>query len=356
MKILRRALAVIALLALFALPAAATAEDTLRDAVPDSAREMLEGVDLTGDLARGVARIAENAWSGGAAEGLFSTLRPVLATALIIGVLSVWDDALRSPLLHRTVRAAGCAITCILLAGGSGSLLGQARAAIEDMTAFSGIFTAVYTAACAAAGSPGAAMARQSVAVLISGAFCRLSGAVLLPLAAACALLKSVSAALETPGLSHAAGMLKDLMSGALKISLALYSAYITLSGVIGSAGDTLLKRGVKSGVSAAIPVVGSALSEACEAIFAGAAAVRNTVGVMGTLILLGTALLPLLRMLLWYAALKVTAAGASLFASEGVGQTADAAAESMGLMLAITAADCAVQLIAVFAGFLTFA
>ena len=97
----------------------------------------------------------------------------------------------------------------------------------------------------------------------------------------------------------------KNIVTAVLKYLLTLYIAYISIMGIVGAAADTLAKKAVKTAVSTGVPVVGSVLGEAAESIFAGAALVKNSIGVFGILGILGCAVVPLLSSGISYLVLR---------------------------------------------------
>lgn len=348
--------AAVLLAAVFCLTVRAAPADAVRDAIPSEAEELLSGVELEEDLGDGLWSLAENAMDSLGEGELLVLIRHILAAAVICGAVCALESAVQSPVLRRVAEAAGGAAVFLLASGGSESVFAAAERAVRDMTVFSEAYTTVYTAAAAAAGAPAAAAARKAVAVFATTAFSELSGRVIFPLCGAFALLRTVGLCMEAPLLSRAAGGLRSLLLNALRLSLSLYAAAITLSGAVGAAGDSLLKRGVKGGVAAAVPIVGGVLNEACEAIFAGAAVVRNSVGTAGILVLVATAVLPLLRLGLWYAGMRLAAAVTAIMCPNALAGVTETAAETLGMYFAVLAAMTAAQLIAVFAGFLSFA
>ena len=352
---LLRALCLLPLLCLLIAPSAsaAEAETVLRDAIPESAEELLSGVDLSGNPFDGIARIARNALDAAGGEGVAGTLRQMLMAALLCGAAAAVAESVTSPLLRRVTETAGGLCVFLLAAGKSGGLLSGAERAIRELTSFSEVFTAVFAAASSAAGAPTAASAQSSATVFLSALLSELAGRLLLPLCGVIALLALAGKCMGQEGLCQLSALLRGAVVTALRTLLVLYSAFLTISGALGAATDGLLRRGLKTGVSGAVPIVGGALGEACDAILAGAAAVRNTVGVTGLLILLSIACLPLLRIALWYAALRAGAALCAVLSPGGASAAAEISAAALGLLFAITATVTAVQLISVFAGLL---
>lgn len=340
---------------LFSCTCLAAAEQSIQQAVPEGAKQVLTGVDTRGELGQGLWQMVKNALREADGQGVLATLARILAVALVCGVVCAFEGALRSAPLSRICRAAGGAAVFLLAAGDARSLLSAASQAVEELTVFSRMYTTVYTAACAAAGAPTAAAARQGVAVVATALFGELSLRLLLPACGLYAVISTMGVCLEQAGPTRLAGLLRSLFSQVLRTGLLLYSATITLTGALGAAADSLLKRGLKSGLAAAVPIVGGLLSETSEAVFAGASAVKNSIGTAGVLILVATVLLPCLRVGLWYAGMRLAAGLCALMGQESVCAVADRMAESMGMLFAVLTAVSAAQLVGVLAGILTF-
>ena len=166
---MKRLCAFLLLLFVLSVPAlAGTAEETVRGAVPEGAKEILSDQTLRGGLTDGLWAIVKNALAASGDGGLWGVLRRILGASLICGALCAFQGVLKSPALVRITQAAGGACVYLIAAGGSDALLSGASAAVREMTVFSETYPAVYTAACAAAGAPTAAAARSAVAVFAS--------------------------------------------------------------------------------------------------------------------------------------------------------------------------------------------
>jgi len=84
-----------------------------------------------------------------------------------------------------------------------------------------------------------------------------------------------------------------------------LFTAFLSLKGVLAGAADTVAAKGVKLAVSSFIPVVGSQLSDAYASVAGSLAAVRSTAGVFAVAGVCAVSLPSAVQLLLWLAALK---------------------------------------------------
>lgn len=84
-----------------------------------------------------------------------------------------------------------------------------------------------------------------------------------------------------------------------------LFTAFLSLKGVLAGAADTVAAKGVKLAISTFIPVVGSQLSDAYASVAGSLAAVRSTAGVFAVAAVFAVSLPAAVRILLWLAVLK---------------------------------------------------
>ena len=93
------------------------------------------------------------------------------------------------------------------------------------------------------------------------------------------------------------------------------------------------------------VPVVGSILSDASDTLLAGAATVKNTVGIIGMTAVLGIVIVPFLRIGIQYLIIKATAACSGTVALKEHTALLKHISSAMGLLLAMTGA-CAMLLL----------
>ncbi len=233
---------------------------------------------------------------------------------------------------------AGVLAVCAVSLTDVHSLMGLGRESIERLEAFGAELLPTLVAAAAASGAPAGAAARQMATVLFSNLLMRLINSVLIPMTylyvAACA----VHAAVGNPGLQRLGKTLKGAVAGVLTAVMLAFTGYLTLSGVIAGATDAAAVKAAKFAISGAVPVVGGVLSDGAETVLVSAGLLRNTVGVFGTVVVLGICLAPFLRMGVHYLVYKLTAALAATLWEGGVTQLIDAIGGAFALELGMTA------------------
>ncbi len=236
------------------------------------------------------------------------------------------------------------AVTAIAVADAN-SLIGMGREALDAMEHFSKALLPTVTAAAAASGSPGGAVARQVATMLFSDVLMTLTARLLVPLTYAYIASCVAYAALGNEGLKRIAGVLKWGVTSILTAVLLLFVGYLTVSGVIAGSADAMTVKAAKLAMSGLVPVVGGILSDAAETVLAGAGLLKNAVGIFGMLVVVCMCLAPFLQLGIHYLSYKLTAALSATVSGGRVAELIDSIGGAFGLVLGMTG-SCALLLL----------
>ena len=327
--------------------------EEITDAMPDSAKELLEDTDKV-----------ENFISlGDGLSGLWERTCKLLAVTVqdsLGGVVLIMSAILLCSLAEDCFGAAGggrmldpvplVGTMVILLAVGSNmkSLMGLGEQTIEELDIFSKALLPTLSAAAAAGGCAVSASVRQVATVFFSDLLISLIRSLLLPLVWVFVALSAADAILPAGRLSGIAQGLHKAATWLLSGSLLLFTGYLSLSGAFASSADSLTLRMARSAIGTAIPVVGGIISDAADTILAGAGVLRQSVGIVGTLTILATCILPFLKLGVQYLLLKLSAFFAAAVAPEPLVKLLHALSSAFGLVLGMTGATAAMLLISV--------
>ena len=321
------------------------------DSLPPDAAEALGGLPVMGlNPEEALARILD--FLGRHIHTLFAeALRPA-AAVMAVAVLS----ALGAPLAlgeggHLSYVGLG---SCLAVAAAAltdvQSVLALGAQTLEMLFDYAEALLPVLTTAAVSAGAPTAAGAFYAAALLFSDLLLRAAQGLILPLIGGWVAVNVAGAALGTGQLSGAARLLQWVVKTLLRAYVAAFTGYITLTGILSGSADAAAVRTTKSLLSTALPVVGRALADASEALVAGAALVRNAVGVYGLLAVLAAVALPVLRLALRYLLFKAAAALASVAAEPRISGLIDAIGSACGMVLGLVGAAAATEFLAIVA------
>lgn len=290
----------------------------LEEAAPDS----LEGIgvfDIDG-LSQGLELLREEA-AAGIRGILLASVRSGALLLLIVFFCSMAEavSGAAGGMSHQSIRIAGAGGVALVALSDMSSLIGLGRKTIEQLSAFTTILLPTMTTAAVAGGAAASAPVRQAATLLFSNLLTRLISSVLLPMTYAYAAGCVASAALDTPRIQPLCKLLRWGIVTGLTGILLVYTGYITVAGTVASAADATAVKAAQLAISGMIPVVGGILSDATEAVFSGAALLRNSIGLFGMVGVLGFCAVPFLRLGIQFLLYKLVAALSATVSDHGV-------------------------------------
>lgn len=323
--------------------------DVLEDTAAGYLGGNLSPREVTGeDYASGVrSLLAENRGEfDGALRGAVRSGVLLLTVAMLCGMAESVREELGGTGLD-PVRLAGATAVTVVAVADVNSLMGLGRQALDGMNVFAKVLLPTVTAACAAAGMPASAAARQGATLLFLNLLMTLVDRFLLPLVFAYVATCTAGAALGNDGLKRLSGLVKWGCTGLLTLLLTGFVFYLTLSGAVGRSSDVVAQKAAKTALSGMVPVVGGVLADAAETVIAGAGVLKGTVGVLGLLTVLCICLGPFLHLGCHYLVYKLCAA---LTATVTTGPTAgliDALGSAFALVLGMTGGEAFILYVA---------
>lgn len=102
---------------------------------------------------------------------------------------------------------------------------------------------------------------------------------------------------------------LKSNIVGFLGILLTIFVGVISLEGTLSSSVDGITAKTTKAIVSSAIPVVGKILGDSVDTVLGCGVILKNAVGVVGVIIVVGICIMPIIKLLVIMLSYKVLAA-----------------------------------------------
>ena len=339
--------------AALAVPARA---DELRDALdlpdvalaaPPEAREILGGGQPEdADLDRGLEKLWD-ALRDRFPDTLREALRP-LAAMLAVTLLCSLAESFAGQSGAELVTLGGCLAVAVIGAQDVRSVLTLGSETLQRLSEFSRVLLPALTTVSAAAGAPGAAGAVWAASALFSDLLITAAERLVLPLicgftAAACA-----ASVLGESRLDGAVQLLSWVARTLLKGLALAFTAYLAVTRALGAASDAAAVKTARALLSAAVPVVGRLLSDASEALVAGAGLLRASIGVYGMLAVLAALLTPLARLALRCLAFRAAAAVCAGIAGERLTKLIGRLGTAYALLLGLVCTAAGAELLAI--------
>ena len=249
----------------------------------------------------------------------------VLAVILISAVLTEVSQLSSAKAIHL------CAVITLagVLLSPSSALISLAVETSSELNAYGKLLLPVMTSALAARGGVSSSASLYAATAMFNAFLSSMMtnlGTTMLYLY----LSLSIGAAtVSTPILSRLRDLIHWGMTWVMKITLYLFTGYITVTGVVAGNVDAASLRTAKIAISGAVPIVGGILSDASEAVLVSAGTLGSAAGVYGMITVLAMFAGPFVRIGIQYLLLSATAA---------IGQSIDESRIS-GLISSFTAA-----------------
>lgn len=311
----------------------------LEAALPDAAADILGGISVTDALE------PENALQriGAAAkEKLGAFLRRGLKSAgemLCVILLCAIAETLAGDGAQRYVDLGGALGVSAIAVGDVQSFIGLGTETLHTLSDFSKALLPSLAAAATAGGAVTSGAAKYAATALFLDLLITAAGNLVMPIIYAYIAATVARAALGSDALSGATGLLKWLAGSLITVLMLAFTSYLSLTGVISGTADAAATRLTKTAISTALPVVGGIVSDAASTVVAGAAILRNAIGIFGLLAVLCVCLTPFLTLGVQYLTYKAAAALADLISGKRLSALISGIGAAFGMVLGLVGA-----------------
>ncbi|MBQ6421093.1 MAG: hypothetical protein IJK02_08485 [Clostridia bacterium] len=327
--------------------AAASTDETFADeelaslfsVVDDETRSLLAQLGLESFSLRSLNDLSVPALLQGLTDLLYNGLRVGLRECLpafaLLPALKIFQDLMPEGRLRVSGGQIGTAALLFAMLAPATSLVDAVTSALAAAKDLMLLLLPVLTGLLAFSGSAAAAAGINGTLFLfsqtVSVVFCEQ-----LPMLAGISVSLAAADALWQEGI---AGTLLQLLNRAVKwgvgLAAGLFSAVLTVKGVLTDAADSVLLKGGKLLVGG-VPVVGGALSEALGSVGAGLALVRGTAAVLTVPVLLAVGLPAFIRLLAGIILTSLFSAAAGSLGQKSAAVFSKALSELYGVLLAV--------------------
>ncbi len=252
--------------------------------------------------------------------------------------------------VRSTLSLVGAIAVTAAASGSITSVIGMGKEFISGIETFSKALLPSVAAAEAACGLPGAATIKAGITLLFSDILITLISSVLLPLVYVNIFAATSNAAAKNAALQKISEFSTKIVSITLKILLGAFVSYISVSGLVSGSADKAGLKLAQLALGSTVPIVGATVSEAAETVIAGAAMMKNAIGVFGMLSILSAFASPFAAMLVNYFTFKAASLIASPVIGGSIAELSSRIAESFGLVLAMCASVATVIIVAIIA------
>lgn len=265
----------------------------------------------------------------------------VFAAVMLVSLVSQLPGKKNS-----VVTLVGILVTSGLLLQNTHSMITLARDTVTELSQYGKLLLPVMAMAMASQGQVTSSAGLYAGTAVFNALLSQGIVKLLIPMVYMFLVLAVAAAATQQQMLENLKDMAQGLVTWCLKILLSVFTAYMTVTGVVSGSTDAVTMKATRLTISGMIPVVGSILADASEAVIVGAGVMKNAAGLYGMIALVAILVTPFFRMGVLYLLLKLTAALCGIFEGKALIQVVRSFASAMGLLLAMAGAVCMMLLI----------
>ena len=326
---MRRLLFVIIILSVMVMPV--MAEDITAPPAPNEAQPYMPTEPQT--FSEGLVHIFRNA---------IGTIEPELADAgrlcaalIAVALLCVITQQFSEQTKSVSDLVATILIGILLLLP-TNTLIGLGKQTAGNLSSYGKLLVPVMTTAMAAQGAATTSAALYAATTAFTSILSSLITNFIVPLVYIYLCLSMVNSVLVNASLKRLRDFAKWITIWSMKAIMYVYTAYMTITGVISGSVDASALKATKLAISSAVPVLGGVLSDASETILLSAGVMKNAVGVYGLYVIISLWVGPFLKIGIQYLLMKLTGAISGIFASKQTSELINDFTGAMGMLLSM--------------------
>lgn len=267
----------------------------------------------------------------------------LIAVSIISGTLAVVSDTTKA-----AIQMAGAAATGLILFRPVNALIYLGTDTVEQISHYGKLLLPVMTGALAAQGGITKSGTLYTATALFDAILSSTIADLLIPIVYIFLCAAIACSIFTEPFLKDIKNFLKWLLTWGLKTVLYVFTAYISITGIVSGTTDATVLKATKLTISGAVPVVGNILSDASEAVLVSAGVMKNTAGIYGLLTVIALMVGPFMEIGIQYLMLKITAGLCETIGSKEISALAKDFSSAMGLILAMSGTVSVIFLISI--------
>lgn len=265
-----------------------------------------------------------------------SVFEPATKALLIVIMCSVAASIIPGDRGEFLITLAGGTAIVYLTLGQTQSFFQHSLETIGRLYDFSTVLLPCLAGAAIFSGATMSAGTKYTAAVLFMNALFNFCNTILVPMIAAYLTCATGGCVFQQQILQSVAKFIRKASTSVLTGVVVLFMTYLSVAGLISSAGDNLATQATKTALSTALPVVGRIVSDSAATLVAGAGLVRSCIGAFGLIVILGILITPFVGLGLRYLLFKAVGVIGDLFPQQQLSGLISTIAGAFGLMLSV--------------------
>lgn len=319
-----------------------------KDTFPNLNMGELFNSAIIGDVDNGILYKAIVAIIGKEIISGITALVSILVIIVIHSILKTISEGLENKGVSQITYYVEYILIVTLIMTNFTSIIEVVRQTIQNLVGFMNSLTPILITLMITTGNITTANVIQPVILFLISFIGNGILTVILPLLLVSTVLGIVSNISDKIQINKLSKYFKSSIVWTLGIALTIFVGALSIEGTLTSSVDGLTAKTAKAAVSNFIPVVGKILGDAVDTVIGCSAVLKNAVGLVGIIIIIGICILPIIRLSILTISYYLATAICEVIADEKIVKLLEQMAGSFKILLAILFATSTMLLIGV--------
>ena len=311
--------------------------DEVVEAVPNDVKNLLQPLDLFSG--QGLNKVMEQLKTH-----IFQTIRsqiilafhPMIQTLQIILLCCIISLIIPGKSLEFPITIIGCTAIVYLNLSDARSFFSESIEIVQRMYDFSSVLLPCLAGASVFTGASMSAGIKYTAAALFMNILLNFCNTMLVPVVSMYLVCMIGDSVFHQPILGTVSNVIHKVCTTGLTGAVVVFTTYLSVAGLVSGTGELLAARIAKTTLSTGLPIVGKIISDTASTLVAGASLIRNGIGLLGMLALVGMLVIPFISVGVRYLLFKLLSKMEYLWSEKRFTGLIKGISEAYGMMLAI--------------------
>ena len=307
-----------------------------KDVFSDIEVEELLNSAIKGDIQNG--KIIKNIWKifGSEIINSISVIGSVIIIVIIHSIIKSISDGLENKSISKITYYVQYILIVTLIMTSFSDILSMVKESIENLVGFMNLLIPILITLMITTGNITSASMLQPILIFIITLIGNFIKDVIIPIVLVSTALGIVSKISDRLQIDKLSKFFKSSVVWILGVVLTLFVGLVSLEGTLSSSVDGITAKTTKAIVSSAIPVVGKILGDAVDTVLGCGILLKNAVGVVGIIVLIGICIVPILKLSILTIAYKLMSAICEPIAEKNILGLLDQIGDVYKILLAV--------------------
>lgn len=268
--------------------------------------------------------------------GSIRTIASIIIVIIIHSILKSISDGLENKEISKICYYVQYILIVTLIMNNFADIISMVKTSVENLVSFSNTLIPILITLVLTTGNIVSANLLQPILIFIITFIGNFILNIIIPVLLASTALGIVSKISDYIQLDKLSKFFKSSIVWVLGVALTLFVSLVSVEGSLSSSVDGVTAKTAKAAVSSFIPVVGKILGDAVDTVIGCTSILKNAVGIVGVIVILGICITPIIKLLLLMTTYYIGSAICQPIADEKIVKLLEQMGDTFKVLLAI--------------------